>query len=402
MKRLLALIFFLFSLFTCSFAGDPVKQLRMDIDSLVTKDYTTTVTKAKTVKTGRGRRAKTKTVYTKQTVRRTFDIGCVIYDLTADSLLYSRNPYQMMIPASTQKLFTVATRLSLLRDNISVGSQDSFEENVAVNDGETAVSDDDIMDIADIPTDSLEENSELFILQELGIDIENWGYTIDEEGHVSRVDAVQTQEKTAVDKADVAAGPTEEAEKGLYKVSGEALALILKRSNNAEAEAMLRGVVRKDSLWHYDNCLKMVRELVGHVRKTYHPDDYKANGINGYYTIKDGSGLSHGNKVTAQTEVDLLRYIYDNDAIYYVMHEYMPVAGVDGTLAKRMQGTSSYNNVHAKTGTVNAVTTLAGYATTADGHRLCFSILMNRCNDIAFGRQLQNKICNLMTDMRFQ
>ena len=39
-------------------------------------------------------------------------IGCCIYDLTADSTLYEWNADRMMIPASTQKLYTATAMLS--------------------------------------------------------------------------------------------------------------------------------------------------------------------------------------------------------------------------------------------------------------------------------------------------
>ena len=55
----------------------------------------------------------------------------------------------------------------------------------------------------------------------------------------------------------------------------------------------------------------------------------------------------------------------------------MPIAGVDGTIARRMRGTPAEGNVHAKTGTVDMARSLSGYVTTADGRRLIFSILCN-------------------------
>jgi D-alanyl-D-alanine carboxypeptidase/D-alanyl-D-alanine-endopeptidase (penicillin-binding protein 4) len=41
-----------------------------------------------------------------------------------------------------------------------------------------------------------------------------------------------------------------------------------------------------------------------------------------------------------------------------------------------MRHTPAQNNLHAKTGTISGVTTLAGYVTTADGEMLAFSMMM--------------------------
>jgi serine-type D-Ala-D-Ala carboxypeptidase/endopeptidase (penicillin-binding protein 4) len=56
----------------------------------------------------------------------------------------------------------------------------------------------------------------------------------------------------------------------------------------------------------------------------------------------------------------------------------LPIAGVDGTLRKRMKGTAAANNVHAKTGTLRWANSLSGYVTTASGEHLVFSMMLNR------------------------
>ena len=51
--------------------------------------------------------------------------------------------------------------------------------------------------------------------------------------------------------------------------------------------------------------------------------------------------------------------------------------GVDGTLAKRLKDTRAQGNVHAKTGFVTGVRSIAGYLTTRDGEMLSFVIIGN-------------------------
>ena len=111
------------------------------------------------------------------------------------------------------------------------------------------------------------------------------------------------------------------------------------------------------------------------------------------YNVADGSGLSLYNYVSAELETKLLRYAYQRSGIYSAYLEAQPIAGVDGTLKKRMRGTAAANNVRAKTGTVKGVSSLAGYLTASNGHLLCFSIINNGGLSNGPMRNLQNKIC---------
>ncbi|MFN2454762.1 MAG: D-alanyl-D-alanine carboxypeptidase/D-alanyl-D-alanine-endopeptidase [Pyrinomonadaceae bacterium] len=96
----------------------------------------------------------------------------------------------------------------------------------------------------------------------------------------------------------------------------------------------------------------------------------------GSVRMSDGSGLSRHDLVTANASVQLLTYIsrrpYAN-----AFRDALPIAGVDGTLANRMKNTAATGNIRAKTGTVEFVASLSGYATTAAGERLVFSIMVN-------------------------
>lgn len=92
--------------------------------------------------------------------------------------------------------------------------------------------------------------------------------------------------------------------------------------------------------------------------------------------IGDGAGLSRSDLVTPRAMVQLLGYLaaqpYADE-----LREALPIAGVDGTLAHRMRGTAAENNLHAKTGSMTYVHSLAGYVTTASGERLAFAIMLD-------------------------
>ena len=63
-----------------------------------------------------------------------------------------------------------------------------------------------------------------------------------------------------------------------------------------------------------------------------------------------------------------------------------------------MTGTEAESNVHAKTGTLNSVTTLSGYAVSRDSELIIFYIAMNGFNkgNTNYYRQIQNDICEII------
>ncbi|MGE5314440.1 MAG: D-alanyl-D-alanine carboxypeptidase/D-alanyl-D-alanine-endopeptidase [Acidobacteriota bacterium] len=94
------------------------------------------------------------------------------------------------------------------------------------------------------------------------------------------------------------------------------------------------------------------------------------------FLMVDGSGVSHYNLLTSEVYVKLLEGMYAQKNVFDLYYRSLPVAGVDGTLDTRMRNTPAQGNLHAKTGTISGVTTLAGYVTTADGEMLAFSMMM--------------------------
>ena len=107
----------------------------------------------------------------------------------------------------------------------------------------------------------------------------------------------------------------------------------------------------------------------------------------------DGSGLSLYNYVSPELETMLLRYAWQNSNIYDHLAPSLPIAGVDGTLEKRMRGTPAQGNVRAKTGTLTGISSLAGYCTAANGHQLCFCIINQGVMRGADGKAFQDRVC---------
>ena len=115
-------------------------------------------------------------------------------------------------------------------------------------------------------------------------------------------------------------------------------------------------------------------------------------------TLADGSGVSRYNLLSASMLTDLLVYMFQD---FSVMPEYLmslPIAGVDGTLSWRMKDSEAEGVLRAKTGTMRGVTTLAGYAMTADREILAFAMLMSHYVGSSNPRRaLQDNIGNALT-----
>ena len=92
--------------------------------------------------------------------------------------------------------------------------------------------------------------------------------------------------------------------------------------------------------------------------------------------LTDGAGLSRRNLTSAAALVKLLVALADDPAAR-PFRTALPVSGVDGTLAGRLAGKATREQVFAKSGAMQGVAALAGYATTASGERIAFAILLD-------------------------
>lgn len=95
----------------------------------------------------------------------------------------------------------------------------------------------------------------------------------------------------------------------------------------------------------------------------------------------DGSGLSRHNLITPASAVALFTYM-SKSRYATVWRDALTIGAVDGTLKNRFKDTIAANNARGKTGTIDQVSSLSGYVTTAAGERMVFSILVNGVNDV--------------------
>ncbi|MDQ3889535.1 MAG: D-alanyl-D-alanine carboxypeptidase/D-alanyl-D-alanine-endopeptidase, partial [Actinomycetota bacterium] len=89
--------------------------------------------------------------------------------------------------------------------------------------------------------------------------------------------------------------------------------------------------------------------------------------------IVDGSGLSRYDRLTARTIAALLVSAWRDERVRWRLFLSLPLAGVEGTLADRLERPPARRHVRAKTGTTSSASALSGYVR----RRLVFSVLQN-------------------------
>jgi D-alanyl-D-alanine carboxypeptidase/D-alanyl-D-alanine-endopeptidase (penicillin-binding protein 4) len=91
----------------------------------------------------------------------------------------------------------------------------------------------------------------------------------------------------------------------------------------------------------------------------------------------DGSGLSRRDLITPSSVVMLYTYMAKQSRFAQAWRDSLTIGGVDGTLRNRFKGTAAAGNIRGKTGTIDQVSALSGYMTTAGGEQVVLSILVN-------------------------
>ena len=145
----------------------------------------------------------------------------------------------------------------------------------------------------------------------------------------------------------------------------KAIGPILLNSQNWYAEQVVKTLGRERAgAGSWDAGLRVEREFLARVV-----------GIDSSeFVLRDASGLSAGNRVTARGLVRLLDFIRRTPA-QAMVRDALPVSGGPGSLRARFPELPG--RVRAKTGYIGGVDSLAGLVTRADGSEVVFAILAN-------------------------
>ena len=344
-------------------------------------------------------------------------VGMMVYDLTADSVLYKVNERQALRPASTMKVVTAVAALDRLGGSHQFLTklyytgevQDStlYGDLYCVGGFDPAFNSDDMRAFVEsvqqmgvdtirgrIVADRTMKDGDLFgegwcwdddnpkiSPLSLGRDInflEHFVTALSDEGIVLDI---RLSEGRLPSEARILCSR--------FHSMDQILQRMMKMSDNFYAEAMFYQIARSTGRRpaKAKDAAGVIKQLIQKVGNGKNP-----------YRIADGSGLSLYNYVTPELEMRLLRYAYLNKNIYEHLLPSLPIAGWDGTLKTRMKGTFAEGNVKAKTGTVTGVSALAGYCTAANGHQLCFSMINQGIMKSDTGRNFQDRVCNALCE----
>ena len=342
----------------------------------------------------------------------TSNIGVMVYDLTADSTIFRYNERKTLRPASTMKLITAITAIDRLGGSYQFRTSLRYTGSITDN-----VLTGDVYCVGGFDPRFNSDDMKAFVegIRSLGVDtirgclvadkmMKNndrlgWGWCWDDDNPVlsplliSRKDNFMEKfvselvDAGIVIQGDVIEGDTPSDAYELVDRThsiDQILMRMMKDSDNLYAESLFYQLAASSGNrpCTAQNARNLIKRLV---RKLgLNPSDY---------VFADGSGLSLYNYATAELEVEMLKYAYRNSNVYLHLYPSLPIAGSDGTLKHRMRNAFTADNVRAKTGTLSAVQSLAGYCSTPNNHTLCFATINNGSLKDTPPRALQDQIC---------
>ncbi|MNL37482.1 D-alanyl-D-alanine carboxypeptidase DacC precursor [compost metagenome] len=101
------------------------------------------------------------------------------------------------------------------------------------------------------------------------------------------------------------------------------------------------------------------------------------------YKLTSPSGLTRDNRLSSFAMWKVLQHLRNDFRVQPEFLTSLPIAGIDGTLKKRMKNGPAERWVRAKTGFLTNVVSLAGYAGLQDGRVITFSFVYNGSTDEA-------------------
>ncbi len=344
-------------------------------------------------------------------------LGMMVYDATAQRVVYSYNADAMMSPASCMKLLTCITALRKFGKSVvhrtrlyTSGTMhgDTLVGNVTLK---TQFDPLFIRDSLYVLTDALGEKGIHHLRGKVVLDMADYLPMQHEEhwtpgdlrvqylglpflgGYRLRREMLYALARLgiAVQQKNIVFGRLNYNESKLLSEMRtpmhSSIEKAMKNSSNINAEALLYplGYTVSNKGHFRENGVKVLRAFIS--------QELKMN-PSSCAVIEDGCGLCPNDKLTARLLVTLLNYAYQHKYIFEEIYTTLPLSGIDGTLHDRMTKPHVREKIKAKTGTLTreeGISSLAGYCKSDDGHTIIFAIINNAC-PVMDGRWWQDKL----------
>ena len=355
---------------------------------------------------------------------KTSQAGIMAYDLTSDSLLFAYNERQTLRPASTMKLLTAITALDHLGGDYQFSTWLKYRGGITDTPEEARLLLGDLIVKGGMDPKFGSDDMRAFVetLQKMRIDT-IYGSVIADR---SFKDTLLLGEGWCWDDKNPVLSPLlwnkkdlflerfqeQMAAAGIVVSDSIPMALLTKSDrptfttllctrHHTIEQVLVKMMKESDNLFaeavFYNISANAMRPATARLSKKKMEETIRRAGItHSNYRIADGSGLSLYNYQSAEMQVALLKYAYRNSNIFESLYPSLPIAGIDGTLKKRMRKGPCLNNVRAKTGTLTGVSSLAGYLTNRSGHLIAFSIINQGVLRASKAKAFQDAICNIL------
>jgi len=171
------------------------------------------------------------------------------------------------------------------------------------------------------------------------------------------------------------------------KPLSDIVTIMNKQSNNLIAETLVKTIGKElNSVGSFESGINEINKFLSKI-------DVNTEKIN----LKDGSGLSRLNLISPKDLGAVLTFANRSKSKKTFWNS-LAKPGEEGTLKRRMKNTLAQRNVFAKTGSMNNISTICGFAKTRDNEELAFVVMFNNFScPLVIAQNIQDLICMRLT-----
>lgn len=165
---------------------------------------------------------------------------------------------------------------------------------------------------------------------------------------------------------------------------------MMKESNNVFAEAIFKkmGEIRLGKPGTWNKGAKVVKEYLSNFCEPLE------------LSLVDGSGLSRYNQISPHHYITFIKYLFTNEEAFQEFEKTLPLAGIDGSLQKRMQDPELKGKVFAKTGSMTGACGLTGWVKPNDKKHIAFACISNGfvTSTLSHKTKFEDELCKIILE----